>query len=62
MTQEMSLLVQKRVREVAQGIATSFGLEVEIELNQGGYLPVENNPHLADELMTYFEAIPEVEV
>ncbi|MER0123626.1 N-acetyldiaminopimelate deacetylase [Streptococcus sp. ZJ100] len=62
LTQEMSLLVQKRVREVAQGIATSFGLEVEIELNQGGYLPVENNPQLAGELMSYFEAIPEVDV
>ncbi|MBF0777966.1 N-acetyldiaminopimelate deacetylase [Streptococcus cuniculi] len=62
LTQGMSLLVQKRVREVAQGIAASFGLEVEIELNQGGYLPVENNPQLADELMTYFEAVPEVEV
>ncbi|MGT2951186.1 N-acetyldiaminopimelate deacetylase [Streptococcus cuniculi] len=62
LTQDMSLLVQKRVREVAQGIAASFGLEVEIELNQGGYLPVENNPQLADELMTYFEALPDVEV
>ncbi|MGT2715694.1 N-acetyldiaminopimelate deacetylase [Streptococcus respiraculi] len=62
LTQEMSLLVQKRVREVAQGIATSFGLEVEIELNQGGYLPVENNPQLADELMTYFDRVSEVDV
>lgn len=62
LTQDMSLLVQKRVREVAQGVAASFGLKVEIELNQGGYLPVENNPHLADELMTYFEALSGVEV
>lgn len=62
LTQEMSLLVQKRVREMAQGIALSFGLEVEIELNQGGYLPVENNPQLADEWMTFFEERPGVEV
>lgn len=62
LTQEMSLLVQKRVREMAQGIALSFGLEVEIELNQGGYLPVENNPQLADEWMTFFEEMPGVEV
>lgn len=62
LTQDMSLLVQNRVREVAQGIAASFHLKVEVELNQGGYLPVENHPRLADELMTYFEAIPEVEV
>lgn len=62
LTQEMNLLVQKRVREVAEGIAASFGLKVEIELNQGGYLPVENNPQLADELMTYFDAVAEVEM
>lgn len=62
LTQEMNFLVQKRVREVAEGIAASFGLEVEIELNQGGYLPVENNPQLADELMAHFDAMPEVEV
>lgn len=62
LTQEMSLLVQRRVREIAEGIAASFGLEVEIDLHQGGYLPVENNPILANELMTYFEQEPDVEL
>lgn len=27
----------------------------EVELKQGGYLPVENNPELARELMTFFD-------
>lgn len=40
---------------MAQGIATSFGLEVDVQLKQGGYLPVENDPKLAQNLMAYFE-------
>ena len=36
-------------------MALSFGLSVDIELRQGGYLPVENNPELAAELMTFFD-------
>ena len=62
LTQSMSLLVQKRVREIAEGIALSFGVDLEIELNPSGYLPVENNPQLADELMTYFEQADGVEM
>lgn len=54
LTQDMSLLIQNRVREMANGVAASFGLEVEVILKQGGYLPVENNPELAQELMTFF--------
>ena len=56
LTQEMNQLTQKRIRAIAEGIALSFGLAVEIELKQGGYLPVENNPELAQELMTFFDA------
>ncbi len=62
LTQSMSLLVQKRVREVAEGIALSFGVDLDIELNPSGYLPVENNPQLADELMTYFDGVDGVEM
>ncbi|HFI0634721.1 TPA: N-acetyldiaminopimelate deacetylase [Streptococcus suis] len=54
LTQEMSLLMQERVRTIAQGVAASFNMEVDIELHQGAWLPVENHPDLADELMTYF--------
>ena len=60
LTQEMSLLIQKRVRQIAEGVAASFGMEVDIMLKQGGYLPVENNPALAKELMAFFDASPEV--
>ena len=54
LTQDMSLLMQDRVKTIAQGIAASFNMEVEIELRQGAWLPVENQPELADDLMTFF--------
>lgn len=54
LSQEMNLLTQKRLKSIAEGIAASFDLEVDLRLKQGGYLPVENNPTLAGELMTFF--------
>lgn len=62
LTQEMSLLVQKRVTTIAEAVATAFDMEVEIELKQGGYLPVENNPKLARELMDFFQEKEGVEL
>ena len=55
LTHKMSLLVQKRVKAIAESVAAAFDMDVEIELKQGGYLPVENNPELARELMTFFD-------
>lgn len=62
LTQEMSLLVQKRVTTIAESVAAAFDMDVEIELKQGGYLPVENNPKLARELMDFFEEKEGVEL
>lgn len=62
LTQENSLLMQERVRQLAQGVAASFDMDLDIELNQGGYLPVENNPILAKELMAFFENYEGVEM
>ena len=56
LTQEMNQLTQERLREVAEGVAKSFGMELELEMRQGGYLPVENNPALAQELMDFYTA------
>ena len=44
LTHSMSLLVQKRVKAIAEGVADAFEMEVEVELKQGGYLPVEKQP------------------
>ncbi|WP_426807443.1 N-acetyldiaminopimelate deacetylase [Streptococcus anginosus] len=55
LTQEMNLLTQKRLREIAEGVAQSFGVELDLELKQGGYLPVENHPELAAQCMNFFQ-------
>ena len=36
LTHSMSLLVQKRVKAIAEGVADAFEMEVEVELKQGG--------------------------
>lgn len=62
LTHSMSLLVQKRVKAIAEGVAAAFDMDVEVELKQGGYLPVENNPKLARELMDFFQEKEAVEL
>ena len=46
LTQKMILEIDDRLREVCQGIARSYNMEVKLKLNQGGYWPVENDPEL----------------
>lgn len=60
LTQENNLLLQKRVHEIAQGIAQSFACEVKIDLHQGGYLPVENNPQTTACFIEYMQQNPDV--
>lgn len=60
LTQDMITHIQNRITKIAQGVAESFDMTVDVKLTQGGYLPVENNPDLANDLMTFFEAEPEV--
>ena len=62
LTHSMNLLVQKRVKTIAEGVAAAFDMDVEVELKQGGYLPVENNPELARKLMTFFDEKEEIEL
>ncbi|MCT4432608.1 N-acetyldiaminopimelate deacetylase [Lactococcus cremoris] len=54
LTQEVNELTQKRLTELAKGVAQSFDITIDLKLKQGGYLPVENNPKLAKELMDFF--------
>ncbi|MGV3162838.1 N-acetyldiaminopimelate deacetylase [Streptococcus hyovaginalis] len=60
LSQDMNLHIQNRVRAIAEGVAASFGMAVDIKLQPSGYLPVENDPTLAQELMTFFQNTPEV--
>ncbi|AEV94473.1 N-acetyldiaminopimelate deacetylase [Pediococcus claussenii] len=55
LTQKMILHIQKRVREVCIGISLSFDCDVNVELNQGGYLPVENDPTLTTNFISYMQ-------
>lgn len=62
LTQEVNQITQRRLRELAEGIAKSFNLKLDLHLKQGGYLPVQNNPKLAQQAMRFFEEQPEVKL
>lgn len=61
LTQTMIEHIDRRLQAVCDGIAASFGLEVELELNQGGYWPVENNPELTRRFIDYMQQAPGVD-
>ncbi len=60
LTQKMIEHIVQRIKQVGQGIATSYGAKVNIEFNQGGYLPVENNPELTRHFIDFMKNQPEV--
>ncbi|WP_429971668.1 N-acetyldiaminopimelate deacetylase [Fructilactobacillus sp. Tb1] len=55
LTQTMIEHIDDRLQAVTDGIATSYGCQVDLKLNQGGYLPVENNPKLTADFINYME-------
>ncbi len=55
LTQDMILYIRQRVLEVAKGLETSFNCQIEVEFNQGGYYPVENDPELTKNFIDYME-------
>lgn len=55
LTQKMILEIDDRLRDVCQGIARSYNMEVKLELNQGGYWPVENDPELTKKFISYMK-------
>lgn len=60
LTQDMNLLTQKRIRQLAAGIEESFECQVDIELTQKGYLPVENNAETTNKFITFMENYQEI--
>ncbi|MEE6634924.1 N-acetyldiaminopimelate deacetylase [Limosilactobacillus pontis] len=60
LTQEMIEHIGHRLQAVCDGVATSFGLDVDLELNQGGYWPVENDPSLTKRFIDYMQQNPDV--
>lgn len=61
LTQEMIEHIDHRLQAVCDGIAASFGLDVDLALNQGGYWPVENNPALTRRFIDYMQQNPAVD-
>lgn len=46
-------MMQQRVREIAQSLATMYGVTFDLELNQGGYWPVNNDQKTTAAFMTF---------
>lgn len=61
LTQVNNLKIQERVRAIAEGVAKSFDCELELDLHQGGYLPVENNDETTKNFISYMKENKDVE-
>ena len=60
LTQKMIARIDQRLRDVTQGIAQSFNAKVDLQLNQGGYWPVENDPQITAEFINYMKKNPQI--
>ena len=61
LTQKMIERIDQRLRDVTQGIAQSFNAKVDLQLNQGGYWPVENDPQITAEFINYMKKNPQID-
>lgn len=61
LTQKMIKKIDSRLQDVCDGIAKSYGQKVRLELNQGGYWPVENDPALTKRFIHYMQITPGVD-
>ena len=53
--------IDARLEDICAGIGRSFNMNVNLELNQGGYWPVENNPQLTKFFINYMRQAPNVD-
>lgn len=60
LTQDMILKIRQRLKEICEGIELSFDVKIDLNLNQGGYWPVENDPKLTKYFISYMKANPDV--
>lgn len=60
LTQTMIERIEQRLREVTAGIAKSYQVKVNIDINQGGYWPVENDPKITTEFINYMKNHPQI--
>ena len=55
MTQAGLDIMIRRIRQIIDGVALANDLEIAVELESGSYLPVENDPVLAQQMMTFLQ-------
>lgn len=55
LNQEMILYIRQRIMDVAKGLESSFNCQIEVEFNQSGYYPVENDPALTKNFIDYMQ-------
>lgn len=61
LNQEMIQTVKTRIIEICKGIEVGFNCQVKVDINQGGYYPVNNNQKLTDRFMNFMQANPDVD-
>lgn len=59
LTQKMIEHIVARLKQVANGVAMSYGAKVDIQFNQGGYLPVENKDALTKRFIEFAKQDPQ---
>ncbi|WP_416354186.1 N-acetyldiaminopimelate deacetylase [Agrilactobacillus fermenti] len=60
LTQKMNRHVQERVRQIVHGLEAMYQCQADLKLEQGGYLPVENNPELTANFIDFMKQAPDV--
>lgn len=61
LTYEVNELTKKRITEMAQGIAASFLCQVDVELDQKGYIPVVNDSKLTANFIEFCKEQTEID-
>lgn len=60
LTQKMIETIDQRLKDICEGIGRSYNMDIQLELNQGGYWPVENNPELTKRFISYMKSAKDV--
>ena len=60
LTKKMIETIDQRLKDICEGIGRSYNMDVQLELNQGGYWPVENNPELTKRFISYMKSAKDV--
>lgn len=58
--QTMIEMIDDRLRQLCAGLEVAFNVKVKLELNQGGYWPVENEPIRTARFIHYMQTAPRV--